>query len=223
PDTFMHMPLMERMRILTTEWVDHGFGAARMAHTIYIAKLVFFYALGGVLVATLTSGLSPLHLSQWWNQPIVYEKAVLWTVVLELIGVAGSWGPLAGKVKPMTGGILFWARPGTIRLRPWKWVPLTDGDQRTWFDVGLYIVLMISIAVPLVLPGAHSDSLSAAMPANTSGLVNPALIIFAVFPVVNMIIALKLLIGVVWIGAGVSKLGLHFPNVIPPMVSNSPL
>ena len=174
-------------------------------------------------------------------------------MLLELIGVAGSWGPLAGKVKPMTGGILFWARPGTIRLRPWKWVPLTSGDRRTWFDVGLYLVLMVSVAVPLFSPGVHSDSLSAAMPGNTSGLVNPALLIapivllvvmglrdkivflaargeqylpalimFAVFPFVNMIIALKLLIVVVWVGAGVSKLGLHFTNVIPPMVSNSP-
>ena len=51
----------------------------------------------------------------------------------------------------------------------------------------------------------------------------PALIIFAALPFVNMIIALKLLIVVVWVGAGVSKFGLHFTNVIPPMVSNSPL
>ena len=254
PETFMQKPLMERMRILATDWVDNGFGSPKMVHSIYIAKLVFLYALGGALVATLTSGLPFLHVSQWWNQPIVYEKAVLWTVLLELIGVAGSWGPLAGKIKPMTGGILFWARPGTIRLRPWKWVPLTGGDRRTWFDVGLYIVLMISVAVPLFSPGMHSDSLSAAMPANTSGLVNPALliapiallvimglrdkivflaargeqylpalIIFTAFSFVDMIIALKLLIVVVWVGAGVSKLGLHFTNVIPPMVSNSPL
>ena len=179
PDTFMQKPLMERMRILATDWVDNGFGSPKMVHTIYIAKLVFFYVLGGILVATLTSGLPFLHVSQWWNQPIVYEKAVLWTVLLELIGVAGSWGPLAGKIKPMTGGILFWARPGTIRLRPWKWVPLTGGDRRTWCDVGLYIVLMISVAVPLFSPGVHSDSLSAAVPGNTSGLVNPALLIRA--------------------------------------------
>ena len=43
-------------------------------NAIYITKLAFFYALGGVLVATLTSGLPFLHVSQWWNQPIVYEK-----------------------------------------------------------------------------------------------------------------------------------------------------
>ena len=186
PDTFMQKPLMERMRILATDWVDNGFGSPKMVHTIYIAKLVLLYALGGILVATLTSGLPLLHVSQWWNQPIVYEKAVLWTVLLELIGVAGSWGPLAGKIKPMTGGILFWARPGTIRLRPWKWVPLTDGDRRTWFDVGLYIVLMISVAVPLFAPGVHSDSLSAAMPGNTSGLVNPALLIAPIVLLVVM-------------------------------------
>jgi len=39
---------------------------------------------------------------------------------------------------------------------------------------------------------------------------------------VDMIITLKLLIVVVWVGAGVSKFGRHFANVVPPMVSNSP-
>ena len=114
---------------------------------------------------------------EWWNQPIVYQKVILWTVLLEAIGVAGSWGPLAGKVKPMTGGILFWVRPGTIRLRPWKWVPFTDGDRRTWFDIALYLALLVSLAVALLSPGVHSDSLSKALPHNTSGLVNPALLV----------------------------------------------
>ena len=191
-------------------------------------------------------------MTQWWNQPIVYQKVILWTVLLETIGVAGSWGPLAGKIKPMTGGILFWARTGTIRLRPWKWVPFTNGDRRTWFDVGVYLALLVSLAVALLSPGVHSDSLSKALPHNTSGLVNPALLVAP--------IALLVLIGlrdktiflgargeqylpgavlfqrvavrqhdhraedadrVVWVGAGFSKFGKHFSNVIPPMVSNT--
>ena len=130
------------------------------------------------MVATLTSGLPAFwHVSQWWNEPIVYQKVILWTVLLETIGVAGSWGPLAGKTKPMMGGILYWARPGTIRLRPWRRVPFTAGNRRTWFDVALYLALIVSVIVPLVLPGVPSDSLSAALPDNTSGLVNPALLI----------------------------------------------
>jgi hypothetical protein len=254
PDTFLQKPLTERMRILAIDWGEKGFGSPKMIHTIYIAKLLGFFAIGGITVATATSGLPAFwHVTEWWNQPIVYQKVILWTVLLEAIGVAGSWGPLAGKVKPMTGGILFWARPGTIRLRPWKWVPFTSGDRRTWFDIGVYLALLVSLTVALLAPGVHSDSLSKALPHNTSGLVNPALIIapmallvliglrdktiflgargeqylpamffFTMLPFVNMIIALKMLIVVVWVGAGFSKFGKHFSNVIPPMVSNTP-
>ena len=253
PDTFLKKPLMERMRILAVEWAENGFGAPRMVHTIYIVKLVVFFAVGGITVATATSGLPAFwHVSQWWNQPIVYQKVILWTVLLEAIGVAGSWGPLAGKVKPMTGGILFWMRPGTIRLRPWKWVPFTNGDRRNWFDIGLYLGLLASLTVALLEPGVHSDSLSKALPAQhiragesrsagradcAAGAYRSAgqdhlpgrawravpagLFMFAALPFVNMIIALKLVIVVVWVGAGFSKFGKHFSNVIPPMVSNT--
>ena len=48
------------------------------------------------------------------------------------------------------------------------------------------------------------------------------MVFFGVLPLVDMIIAAKLLIVVVWIGAGFSKFGRHFTNVVPPMVSNSP-
>ncbi len=50
----------------------------------------------------------------------------------------------------------------------------------------------------------------------------PALIFFAFFPFVDMIVAAKLLIVIVWCGAAFSKFGRHFANVIPPMVSNTP-
>jgi hypothetical protein len=253
-EEFLRMPLMERIRVMTVKWADHGLGVPRMVHVLYIVKLVFFYALGGVVIATATSHLPAFwHVSQWWNQPIVYQKVILWTILLELLGLAGSWGPLAGKTKPMTGGYRFWAKPNTIRLRPWKAVPFTNGDRRTWFDIIVYLALMVSVVAAMVMPGVHSDSLSAVWPQNTSGLVNPALLIvpmvllvliglrdktiflaargeqylpallfFATLPFVDMIIAGKLLIGTVWIWAGISKFGLHFTNVIPPMVSNSP-
>ena len=73
PETFLNKPLMERIKTLALNWVDNGYGAPRMVHTIYIVKLVLFYALGGIVVATVTSGLPAFwHVSQWWNQPIVY-------------------------------------------------------------------------------------------------------------------------------------------------------
>ncbi|MEV6061037.1 DUF3556 domain-containing protein [Nocardia asteroides] len=252
--TFLDLPLRERVRTLALHWAEYGFGTPKMIHTVYIAKLLVVYMLGGVLVATATSGTGPFwDIGQWWNEPIVYQKLVLWTVLLEAIGVAGSWGPLAGKFKPMTGGVLYFARRGSIRLRPWRRVPFTAGDSRTALDVALYLGFLASLAVALLAPGRTTPSLLEALPDNTSGLIQPALLVapivlyvlcglrdktiflaargeqylpallfFAVLPFTDMIIAAKLLIVIVWVGAGVSKFGKHFTNVVPPMVSNSP-
>ena len=254
PEVFVAQPLMERVKTLAVNWVDNGFGVPRMVHVIYVVKLAVFYVIGGVAIATVTSGLPAFwHVGQWWDQPIVYQKVILWTVVLELLGLAGSWGPLAGKTKPMTGGFRFWARPNTIRLRPWRRVPFTAGDRRTWFDIAVYVALVVTLVVALVSPGIVSGSLAAALPDNTSGLVSPALLVapmvllvliglrdktiflaargeqylpalffFATLPFIDMIIACKLLICLVWLWAGISKFGMHFTSVIPPMVSNSP-
>ncbi len=145
----------------------------------------------------------------------------------------------------MTGGILYWLRPGTIRLPPWPGkVPFTSGDTRTVGDVLIYAALLLNIIVALILPGVHTSSIDTAITDN-SGLVRPAvlfpliallvliglrdkvifiaarseqylpaIVFFGVLPFVDMIIALKLLIVSVWVGAGVSKLGHHFSMVV---------
>ncbi|WP_181696195.1 DUF3556 domain-containing protein [Nocardia sp. GTS18] len=253
-ETFLDLPLRDRVRTLALHWVEYGFGSPKMIHTVYVLKLLVLYIFGGVLVSTLTSGTGPFwDIGAWWDQPIVYQKLVVWTVLLEAIGVAGSWGPLAGKFKPMTGGVLFFARPGTIRLRPWRRVPFTAGNTRTPLDVVLYLGFLATLGLALLAPGRPSQSLLERLPDNTSGLISPALLIaaialyilcglrdktiflaargeqylpalvfFALLPFTDMIIAAKLLIVIVWVGAGVSKFGKHFTNVVPPMVSNSP-
>ena len=125
PETYLDRPFSNGPDIAATHWVEYGFGTPKMVHAIYIVKLLCFYLLGGVLVATLTSDVGPFsEVADWWIEPIIYQKIVLWTVLLETIGVAGSWGPLAGNLKPMTGGIQFWFRrarsashPGLTRCR----------------------------------------------------------------------------------------------------------
>ncbi|MFI2033438.1 DUF3556 domain-containing protein [Streptomyces bottropensis] len=240
PETFLDKPLQERMKTLALHWVEYGFGSPKMIPTTYVVKVLFLYVLAGTALVTWTSGTGPFwDVAHWWDEPAVYQKLVLWTVFLEALGVAGSWGPIAGKFKPMTGGVLFWARPGTIRLRPWKRVPFTAGDRRTVADVVLYLAflasLLAAVAVPtdglvpvglLIAPialyvvcGLRDKTLFLAARGEQY---LPALVFFAVLPLTDMIVAAKLLICVVWIGAGVSKFGLHFTNVVSPMVSNSP-
>ena len=252
PATFMGTPYRERIKVLGRHWVDYGTGQPKLIMLIYIAKMLVF-AVGGVLLSTLTSNLDPLHPAEWWREPIVYQKLVLWTVLAEAAGVAGAWGPLAGHFKPMTAGLRYWARPRTVRLPPWPdKVLFTAGDARTVADAVLYVALLGALAVAIVLPGVADASATRAIGAN-QGLVAPAavipviallgvlglrdktiflaargeqwlpaLVFFAFFPFVDMIVAAKLLIVTVWFGAGVSKLNRHFEMVIPPMVSNTP-
>lgn len=252
--TFLQEPLRHRVKTLALHWVDYGFGSAAMIPITYVVKMAFLWLFVGSVIITASSGVGWFwEVTSWWNQPIVYQKLIIWTMLLEAIGVAGSWGPGAGKFKPMTGGILFWARPGTIRLRPWAWIPGTNGERRSVFDVVLYLGFLGSLATALVLPGSVTASLSAVLPENTTGLVQvwpvaaaivflllaglrdktiflaargeqylPALVFFAALGFTDMIIALKLLIVIVWVGAAVSKMNLHFVNVLPPMLSNTP-
>lgn len=120
PAELLQQPLMDRMRLLAMHRVDNGFGSPRVFHVIYIVRLVLFYALGGALLVTLTSDVgSAWDIADWWDEPVIYQKLVLWTVLLEVLGIGGSWGPLAGHFKPMSGGFHYWFKPGTIRLPPW--------------------------------------------------------------------------------------------------------
>jgi Transmembrane protein of unknown function (DUF3556) len=253
PAEFMRKPYRDRLQTLTQHWVEYGFGSPKVIGLVYLVRLIGFYVLGGILVGTLTSHLNPLHPSAWFWQPIFYEKVILWTVLLECLGLGGSWGPLAGHFHPMTAGFRYYARRGTIRMPPWpERVPFTAGDERTRLDVTLYLALITSIAVALALPGVHAHGIDRHLAGN-KGLVPPvaflapigllviaglrdktlaiaarieqylpALIFMAFFPFVDMIVGAKLLIVSVWLGAGFSKFGPHFPNVLPPMVSNTP-
>jgi hypothetical protein len=180
PETFLQQPYRERIKTLSRHWAEYGFGSPKVIATMYIFKLVLFFAVGGILVGTLTSHLNPLHPSAWFEQPVFYEKVILWSVLLECLGFAGSWGPLAGHFKPMAGGWHYYARPGTIRNPPWPGkIPFTEGDGRTVVDVVLYVAVLAALVVALVLPGIHVHGIDKALGHN-KGLVPPAAIVVAI-------------------------------------------
>jgi hypothetical protein len=252
PAEFLTRPRQERIRTLATFWSEFGFGTPKMVHTIYIVKLIVLSIGGGIALATLTSDVGgPFEVDQWWDQPIIYQKVVLWTLFLELFGIGGTWGPLAAHFKPMTGGIAYWARPDTIRLPPWPGkVPFTAGDNRSPVDVLLYLATLASFLFAAASGGTRLDgygvdmvepglmALSAVLLV-VCGLRDkilflaargeqylPILIISALaggtLTFTDFIVAAKLIIVIVWAGAAVSKMNHHFLNVVPPMVSNAP-
>ncbi|MFI9536286.1 DUF3556 domain-containing protein [Nocardia fusca] len=265
PAEFVRLPLRERMRILSTHWVDDGFGTPRILHIVYILKMLGLYlAVGLAITAWSTDHVHLTEPGSWFDNVVVYQKLAVWLILLEVIGLAGAFGPLCGHFAPMLGNIRFWLRPGTIRMAPWgRYVPATGGDTRTVFDVVLFLAVLASLVYPLVI---HAETVRF-LPAGTGpqelippmafipilitmplmGLRDkviflaarseqylPIMLFSAAFGAialsdgattadfVNLVIVFKIIICVVWIGAGVSKFGRHFINVVPPMVSNSP-
>ena len=237
------LPHLQRIKPLAQDWALNGFGTPVAVYFLYLFKILAYAGLGALLIFA-TSG--------WphWSEPIVFEKAVIWTMLWEVLGLGAGSLPLTLRFSPMVGGFLYWLRPGTTRLPPWpERVPGTRGTTRTWLDVSLYGALLVAMAFNLGSAGvdgtapwvdgtvARLDPVAVAvllailaalglrdkvpfLAARSEVYGNLALIFL--FPLTNMAIAAQLVFFCIWWGAASSKLNRHFPFVVTVMISNTP-
>jgi hypothetical protein len=242
----------EKIVPMARHWAEVGFGTPVLLHLFYVVKIVL-YILAAWLLALTTDGITGFGgVAHWYAEPIVFEKVVLYTMLFEVVGLGCGFGPLNNRFFPPLGSILYWLRPGTIRLPPWPGrVPFTKGDNRTPVDALLYGALLVLLVVAIFSDGAGP------VPAlRTTVGVLPAWQIWAVLGVlavlglrdkviflaargevyasftvaflfagygVDMILGAKLVCLVIWLGAATSKLNKHFPFVISTMMSNNPV
>jgi hypothetical protein len=245
----------EKIKPMARHWAEVGFGTPVLLHLFYVVKIAL-YILGGWLLALGTEGLGGMaaftNVAHWYAEPIVFEKVVLYTMLFEVVGLGCGFGPLNNRFFPPMGSILYWLRPGTIRLPPWPGrIPLTRGDSRAPLDALLYAALLILLVVAI-----FSDGTGPIPALGTAVGVLPAWQIWAVLGVlavlglrdkviflaargevyasftvaflfagygVDMILGAKLVCLVIWLGAATSKLNKHFPFVISTMMSNNPV
>lgn len=250
-DGFAKIPFLPRMKILQLHWVEAGFGTPKQTVTFYTWK-IFFYGLFGLIVAgSFTRGLEFNDIGSWWDEPILYQKLMVWTVLLEILGLAATCGPMAFHFDPPIGQSLYWWQNDTIRIPPYPGrVPFTKGNRRTPWDTGLYKIIVFWLIMMLFLSGNQVPGL----PEGTAGMMPrwpfvvyaalilvmgmrdkcvflasraeqyvPTMLAFAFFPsFVDMIVAAKIFIVVVWMGAGISKLQHGFSSTVAIMMQNSP-
>jgi transmembrane protein DUF3556 len=151
---------LERIKPLAQDWALNGFGTPYFVFLLYVVKLVLYAGGGLLLISATTPELGGIgDLSSWWTEPIVFQKAVVWTMLWEVLGLGAGSLPLTLRFSPMIGGVLYWLRPSTVRLPPWPdKVPLTRGNTRTLFDVGLYGGLIASLLYLLIAGEIESAS-----------------------------------------------------------------
>src|SRR5438552_1697773 len=151
-------PHLEKIKPLAQDWAVNGFGSPWALPLLYFVKLVVF-ALGGFG-----------SFSDWWTQPIVWEKVVAFCVLWEFLGLGSGSGPLTFRFNPPIGGPLYWLRPGCLRMPPFgDWVPFTKGSRRTMVDVVLALGVYASLILLVVSHGkAINDPDAVAVYGNVS-------------------------------------------------------
>lgn len=228
-------PFADRLRMVCQAWAVQGYGTPWPIYLVYLLK-VAFYVGGWCLFCSFTPGLGdPRSISSWWFAPEAFQKAVLWSMAFEGLGLGCGSGPLTGRYYPPIGGALYFSRPGTTKM-PWlPGLPIMGGDRRTLLDVALYV--------------AHYAFLVRALtaPALTPGLLVPTLILLPLLGLTDKTLFLaaraehyysalvcflfledwlagsKVVWLAIWLWAATSKLNQHFPSVVAVMQSNSPL
>lgn len=231
-----HQSRLDRMRPLARHFAEHGFGSPDVVILGYLVKMVAFIAAGWAFVMT-TPGIDGwFDPGSWWWRPEVFYKFALWTMLFEVLGLGCGFGPLNLRFVPPMGSILYWLRPGTIRLPPFRGrVPLTRGDTRTTVDAALYLGLLVSLVVSLVgaLPrwevatvvgflvviGLRDQTIFLA----ARGEVYGTLAVTWLFASTDQLTAAKFVMVAIWWGAAASKINRHFPFVMAAMQSNSPI
>jgi hypothetical protein len=249
PIAWSKLPLAQRSRMVCEAWAVDGYGTPIAAFLAYAFKIALF--IGGwlfacsfspALVGADTHGLMATIASapRWWLDPLAFEKAIIWSLLFEVLGLGCGSGPLTGRYFPPVGGFLYFLRPGTTKLPLFPRVPLLGGVKRNLLDVLLYLAIVV-LAVRALIASAPGFAEVAPLAAAVAvmGIKDKTIFLAArgehywamlmCFTLaagnggspawIGSVKAVQLAL---WFWAGVSKLNHHFPSVISVMTSNGP-
>jgi hypothetical protein len=234
PLDWARRPMVERGRMVCEAWALQGYGTPPGVYAVYAAKVAFYIGMWSFFCG-FTPGLGGISsMAAWWLSPIAFQKAILWSMLFEGLGLGCGSGPLTGRYFPPLGGFLYFLRPRTTKLPLFPGLPILGGVRRSWLDVALYLALVVSLVRALVAPAIES------------GLLWPIAVLVPVLGVAdrtiflalraehywttilcflfagNWIAGAKAVQLALWFWAGFSKLNHHFPAVVCVMTSNSP-
>lgn len=239
-------PELERIKPIAQDWAANGFGSPSVLYVLYLAKLAAFVFVG-ILIISWTPGIGGVSdVDDWYTQPIVFQKVLVYMVLYEMFGFGSSTGPLAFRFIPPMGNVFYWSRPSTLRVPPWQEQnPLagSPGNRRSVVDCAMYLGVLGLLAYMLFSDGDNDQGLlrlDTTVLAITLALwaalglrdqvaflcgrpeVYGLMLFVCLFDPQNWIVGWQIAIVCIWLGAAVSKLTRHFGSVVGVMVANTP-
>lgn len=231
-------PFPEKARLVCQAWAVQGYGSPAGVYGVYLFK-VLLYVAGWLFFCAFTPGMgNPTQLTHWWLQPTAFQKAIIWSLLFEFLGLGCGSGPLTGRYVPPVGGFLYFLRPGTTKLPVFPRLPLLGGIRRRPLDLLLYASVIVLtgralvassidatmlIPIALVLPLAGIADKTLFLVARAEHYWTTVVVLALAASPAQWIPGAKAVMLALWFWAGTSKLNHHFPNVICVMTSNGPL
>ena len=223
-------PFPERMAMSCRTWAMQGYGTPLAIYALYLLKIGFYVGAWWFFCSLSVDG----PIGEWWSSKVAFQKAILWTMTFEVLGLGCGSGPLTGRYVPPIGGFLYFLRPGTTKLPLYPGIPLLGGQRRTVLDVVLYAGLLalafsalVSVEIEtwqllpflLILPLLGLADKTIFLAARSEHYLS--VVFCLVFT--DWIAGSKVVWMAIWWWAATSKVNHHFPAVMCVMTSNSPV
>lgn len=234
PLRWLELPFRERAALVCRAWALQGYGTPLGVYLAYALKIGLYVGAWVAFCTTSPTLGGPAQIGRWWLEPLAFEKAIVWSMLFEILGLGCGSGPLTGRYFPPVGGFLYFLRPGTTKLALFPSAPLIGGQRRTVLDALLYLALVLLSLRALLSPDLGSaELLPLVVLLPVLGVLDRTLFLAArgehywttlvvlVFAS-PWIAGAKLVQLALWFWAGMSKLNHHFPTVVAVMTSNSP-
>ena len=238
PERILNAPFPERVRLVCRTWASQVNPNPFVVTAVYWVKYFTLYIGVWAFFVSFNAGYTGLtHPSGWAFTFDAFQKAMLWSLAYEIIGLGCSSGPMNARFIPPIGGVLYFLRPGTTKLPLFPGVPLIGGITRSWLDVALNAANLAFLLRALVAPEI------------TPELLLPPLVLIAVLGVLDktvflaargehywvVLLCLTVAAGdgpwigatkcvwlAIWLWAATSKATPLFPSVIQVMMNNGP-
>jgi hypothetical protein len=227
-------PFRERARKACESYAVQGIGSPTAVYLFYAVKIAIYIA-GWWLWCSFDPGAGSLSsIGSWAFSPESFQKAVLWSMLFEGLGLGCGSGPLTARYVPPFTAFLHFLRPGTTKRPLFAKLPVLGGYRRSRLDVLLYAAAQVLLANALLsatIPRGTLIAIAALYPllalADKTIFLSArgehywtAVALFALAS--NWIPATKALWIALWFWAGFSKLTPHFTSVVCVMNSNAP-
>ncbi len=235
PLEWAQKPLGERGRMSCEAWALQGYGTPLAVFLFYGIKIALYLG-GWVLFCSTSPALGgPSTITSWWLHPVAFQKAIVWSMLFEVLGFGCGSGPLTGRYLPPFGGFLYFLRPGTTKLPIWPRLPLLGGHRRGLLDALAYLALLAAAIRALLAPAPEAEHLwPLAILVPLLGVMDRTVFLAARaehywVTILCFLLAPGWIAGAMavqlalWFWAGFSKLNHHFPAVVCVMTSNGPL